>query len=154
MTAGYAPISIGTESDGSLIVPAGRGALYTLKPTMSIVSQEGIVPITRLFDSAGPITKGVKDLAILMDVLVEHNSTQVPQGGYVSAVTGKWDGLRIGTLDPNVWEFPTVARKSEPSAEKQMVRSETNYSSFCSQSAERGNVSSIQEDPDAYRQLS
>ena len=102
-------------------MPAGRGALYTIKPTISIISAEGIVPVTSLFDSAGPMTKSVKDLAILMDVLVDHDETTVPNGGYISAVTGKWDGLRIGSLDPEVWTFSTVARKSEPKADEQMV---------------------------------
>ena len=71
VTAGYAPISIGTETEGSLIVPASRAALYTIKPTIPIVSQEGIIPITGFCDSAGPMTKSVEDLANLMDVLVD-----------------------------------------------------------------------------------
>jgi amidase len=122
VAAGFAPVSLGTETEGSLIVPAGRAALYTLKPTISIISQKGVVPITSLFDSVGPMTKGVEDLATLMDILVEPHLTKVPSGGYRSAVTGSWKGLKIGTLDPEVWNFPASARKSEPAAEKQMVR--------------------------------
>ena len=121
VSAGYAPISIGTETDGSLVLPANRAALYTLKPTIPIISREGIVPITSFCDSAGPMTKSVEDLAVLMDVLVDRSKTCVPAGGYISAVTATWEGLKIGTLDPEVWTFSEVVRQREPGAEEQMV---------------------------------
>ncbi|KAM0801933.1 amidase signature domain-containing protein [Usnea florida] len=120
VTAGYAPISIGTETEGSLIIPASRAALYTIKPTIPIISQEGIVPISGFCDSAGPMTKSVEDLANLMDVLVDRSQTRVPKDGYISAVTATWDGLKIGTLDPEAWTFWEVARKPAPGAEAQM----------------------------------
>ncbi|KAL9620173.1 MAG: hypothetical protein Q9160_005288 [Pyrenula sp. 1 TL-2023] len=121
VTAGYAPASLGTETEGSLIIPASRGALYTLKPTLTIFPSSGIIPVTKLFDSAGPMTKTPKDLAIMLDVIVDTNKTEVPSGGYISAVSGEWDGLRIGSLNPDIWTFPADARKSEPAAEQQMV---------------------------------
>lgn len=67
------------------------------------------------------MTKSVEDLATLMDVLVDQSRTQVPAGGYISAVTATWEGLKIGTLDPEVWTFWDVARKPAPGAEIQMV---------------------------------
>lgn len=100
---------------GSLILPANRAALYAIKPTVSYVSIDGIVPISRLFDSPGPMTKCAFDLAIALDVLI-------PATNHVSFVTGQWTGLRIGTLDPNIWEFPPDARRHVLSAEIQMVR--------------------------------
>lgn len=122
VSAGYAPLSIGTETDGSLVLPANRAALYTLKPTIPIISREGIIPISSFCDSAGPMTKSVADLAVLMDVLVDPSKTSVPAGGYISAVTATWEGLKIGTLDPEIWTFSEVVRKREPSADEQMVR--------------------------------
>lgn len=92
-----------------------------MKPTVTIVSQEGIIPITRLFDSAGPMAKSVEDLANLMDILVDPSKTKIPAGGYLSAVTAAWDGLRIGALDSEIWTYPESLRKSEPAAEIQMV---------------------------------
>ena len=121
VSAGYAPISIGTETDGSLVLPANRAALYTLKPTVSIISQDGIIPISSFCDSAGPMTKSVADLAVLMDILVDPFRGDVPAGGYISAVTASWEGLKIGTLDPEIWTFPEVVRKREPGADEQMV---------------------------------
>ena len=63
------------------------------------------------------MTKSVGDLANLMDVLVDPLKTDVPAGGYMSAVTATRDGIKIGTLDPEVWTFPEVSRKPEPGAE-------------------------------------
>ena len=68
------------------------------------------------------MTKSVADLAVLMDVLVDPSKTSVPAGGYISAVTATWEGLKIGTLDPEIWTFSEVVRKREPSADEQMVR--------------------------------
>lgn len=44
-----------------------------------------------------------------MDIITDPGN--VPSGGYVSRVTGSWEGLKIGTLDPEKWNFPPVARK-------------------------------------------
>ena len=71
------------------------------------------------------MTKCVEDLAVLMDVLVDPSKTSVPAGGYISAVTATWEGLEIGTLDPEVWTFSEVLRKREPGAEEQMVSGST-----------------------------
>lgn len=92
-----------------------------MKSTPGIISTAGIVPITAFCDVAGPLTKSTRDLAILLDILVDPLKTAIPKGGYESAVTGSWDGLKIGTLDPETWTFPAVARKPEPAAEAQMV---------------------------------
>ncbi|KAF7720093.1 Uncharacterized protein PECH_001205 [Penicillium ucsense] len=121
VAAGFAPFSLGSETEGSLISPSNRAALYTLKPTMSIVPQAGVIPIAKLFDSVGPMTKNARDVALLMDVLVNPELTQIPKGGYVSAVTGQWNGLRIGTVDPEVWGYEADARKPQPGAEEQML---------------------------------
>ena len=104
-----------------MIIPAGRAALYTIKPTIPIIPQQGLVPISSLCDSAGPMAKSVEDLANLMDVLVDQSKTFIPPGGYISAVTAVWEGLKIGALDPEIWTYPEFRRKQEPPAETQMV---------------------------------
>ena len=67
------------------------------------------------------MTKSVEELANLMDVLVDPSKADIPAGGYISAATATWDGLKIGTLDPEVWVYSDVSRKPEPGAEEQMV---------------------------------
>jgi amidase len=69
-----------------------------MKPTIGIVSPDGVVPVSKFCDSPGPLARTAKDLAILMDVLVDSSTTKVPEGGYLSKVTGDWQGLKIGTL--------------------------------------------------------
>ena len=84
VSAGFAPVSIGTETEGSLILPAGRAALYTLRATPGLISTAGIVPISDLFDTAGAMTKTVEDLANLMDVLVPPSETSALSRGLLS----------------------------------------------------------------------
>lgn len=67
------------------------------------------------------MAKSVEDLANLMDVLVDQSKTFIPPGGYISAVTAVWEGLKIGALDPEIWTYPEFRRKQEPPAETQMV---------------------------------
>ncbi|RYP68289.1 hypothetical protein DL771_006791 [Monosporascus sp. 5C6A] len=119
VAAGFSPVSIGTETMGSLIMPSDRSALYTIKPTLKIVPQGGIIPVTLEADSAGPMTKSVLDLANVLDAIVDPSKTIVPEGGYKSAVTGKWGDIRIGDLEPDNWLFPTkIFRKWKAAYEK------------------------------------
>jgi amidase len=106
---------------GSLMMPSDRAALYTIKPTIKLVPQDGIIPITHEADSAGPMTKSVQDLADLLDVLVDPSQTTVPEGGYRSAVTGSWGDIRIGVLEPEKWMFPHKIVKYQREANDQMV---------------------------------
>jgi amidase len=106
---------------GSLMMPSDRAALYTIKPTLKIVPQDGMIPVTLEADSAGPMTKSVMDLADLLDVLVDASKTTVPKGGYKSAVTGSWGDIKIGYVEPEKWLFPEFIVKYEKSATDQMV---------------------------------
>lgn len=127
VSAGYAPVSIGTETDGSLICPAGRAALYSIKPTIGLVSQAGIVPVSQNFDSAGPLTKTVADLAIVLDAITDRG----PNKSFTSNLTRSWSDISVGTLDPEVWKFPDNFIKPMHSATLQTVgrnsQSETRF---------------------------
>ena len=125
MSAGLAPISIGTETMGSLVSPSSRAALYTIKPTIGLVSQEGIVPISVHCDSAGPMTKTSMDLANLLDVIIDPTKTQVPEGGYKSVLTNSWADIRVGALDPALWSYGEGVTKVEPEVDKQQVQTPT-----------------------------
>ncbi|KAJ5710070.1 hypothetical protein N7493_009662 [Penicillium malachiteum] len=101
VSAGYAPIAIGTETDGSLVSPSNRAALYTIKPTIGLVSGEGIIPISSTFDSAGPMTKSTYDLAVLLDVLVTEPASE----SFTTSLTGSWSDISVAALDPAVWKL-------------------------------------------------
>lgn len=69
VAAGLAAAAIGTETSGSLLSPACQNGLVTVKPTVGLVSRAGIVPIAHSQDTAGPLTRTVRDAAILLNVL-------------------------------------------------------------------------------------
>lgn len=61
--------AIGTETDGSIIGPANVNLVVGLKPSVGLVSQNGIIPISHAQDTAGPIARNVTDVAILLGVI-------------------------------------------------------------------------------------
>ena len=69
VAAGLCAASIGTETSGSLLYPASQNGLVTVKPTVGLVSRAGIVPIAHSQDTAGPMTRTVRDAAMLLNVL-------------------------------------------------------------------------------------
>lgn len=121
ISAGLAPIALGTETMGSLTTPAIRASVYIIKPTHGLVNQANIVPITARYDTAGPIGKTAKDIADLLDILVDHSKTSVPDGGYASAMVSDWTDIKVGTLDPEKWRWPDTFVKPVPEATKQIL---------------------------------
>jgi amidase len=69
VAAGLCAASIGTETSGSLLYPASQNGLVTVKPTVGLISRAGVLPITRSQDTAGPMTRTVRDAALLLNVL-------------------------------------------------------------------------------------
>jgi amidase len=69
VAAGLAAVAIGTETSGSLLSPATQNGVVTVKPTVGLISRAGIIPITHSQDTAGPLTRTVRDAAILLNVL-------------------------------------------------------------------------------------
>lgn len=61
-----APLTVGTETDGSIVSPASINGIVGLKPTVGLVSRDGIIPISRSQDTAGPMTRSVTEAALLM----------------------------------------------------------------------------------------
>jgi amidase len=69
VAAGLAAVAIGTETSGSLLSPANQNGIVTVKPTVGLISRAGVIPITHTQDTAGPLTRTVRDAAILLNVL-------------------------------------------------------------------------------------
>jgi amidase len=61
--------AIGTETDGSIVCPAGNNLVVGLKPTLGLWSQDGIIPIAHSQDTAGPMCRTVRDAALLLGAL-------------------------------------------------------------------------------------
>lgn len=64
VTADLVPVSIGTETDGSIVAPASVNSVVGFKPTRGNIPGEGIFPLLKKVDTAGPLAKSVKDAAI------------------------------------------------------------------------------------------
>jgi amidase len=73
VAAGLCAASISTETSGSLVNPASQNGLVTVKPTVGVISRAGILPISHSKDTAGPMTRTVRDAAMLLNVLAAKN---------------------------------------------------------------------------------
>jgi amidase len=69
VAADLAAVAVGTETDGSIVCPSGTNGDVGIKPTLGLVSRDGIVPISAEQDTAGPIARNVTDAAVLLRVL-------------------------------------------------------------------------------------
>ncbi|WP_234571793.1 amidase [Rhodohalobacter sp. 614A] len=68
-SANLATITIGTETNGSIVCPSNANGIVGLKPTVGLWSRDGIIPISYHTDSAGPMVRTVRDAAILLGAL-------------------------------------------------------------------------------------
>jgi amidase len=69
VSANLGALAIGTETDGSIVCPSSANGVVGIKPTVGLVSRAGIIPISHTQDTAGPMTRTVRDAAILLTVL-------------------------------------------------------------------------------------
>jgi amidase len=89
VAAGLAPLSIGTETDGSITCPASLNGVAGIKPTVGAVSTQGVVPISASQDSPGPMARTVDEVALLLEVLAATP-------GVLDRVRRGVRGVRIG----------------------------------------------------------
>jgi amidase len=71
--ANLAALTIGTETSGSILSPSNANGIVGIKPTVGLVSRDGIIPITADQDTAGPMTRSVTDAAILLGVIAGYD---------------------------------------------------------------------------------
>jgi amidase len=69
VSANLCAIAVGTETDGSIVSPASINGIVGLKPTVGLVSRRGIAPISHSQDTAGPLTRSVRDAALMLGVM-------------------------------------------------------------------------------------
>lgn len=115
--ASLAPITIGTETDGSITCPAGVNGIVGFKPTVGLVSRTHIVPISHSQDTAGPMTLTVRDAAAVMTVIAgsdpadpataEADARKVDYAAALSPDALK--GKRIGVLRDRIGDRADIA---------------------------------------------
>lgn len=70
----FTMLAVGTETSGSILCPAGNNNIVGIKPTVGLVSRNGIIPISISQDTAGPMARNVKDAAVLLGILAGQDS--------------------------------------------------------------------------------
>ena len=65
----WSPAAIGTETDGSITCPAAINGIVGFKPTVGLVSRTHVVPISASQDTAGPMTRTVRDAALMLEAM-------------------------------------------------------------------------------------
>lgn len=120
VAAGLAAAAIGTETDGSIVCPAGINGVVGLKPTVGLVSRTHVIPISASQDTAGPMTRTVRDAAILLTVLAGSDpadpataEADARRQDYAAALDSVSDlrGVRIGVLKDRIGDNAEVAAR-------------------------------------------
>jgi aspartyl-tRNA(Asn)/glutamyl-tRNA(Gln) amidotransferase subunit A len=101
LAAGLCFASIGTDTGGSIRIPAALCGVAGLKPTFGRVSSYGVVPLAHSLDHVGPLARAVGDLAILLQIisgrdLLDPAAAAKPVPGYLQALRGRLGRLRLG----------------------------------------------------------
>jgi len=97
ISANLAAVGIGTETDGSIVCPSNANGLAGIKPTVGLVSRSGIIPISHSQDGAGPMSRTVRDAAILLGALTGVD----PGDDATAASAGKSQTDYAQYCDPN-----------------------------------------------------
>jgi amidase len=108
VSAGYAPLSIGSEADGSTTLPGSRAALYAIVMTRETISMEGYFAISPTYASPSCFAKTSGDLINLVKVMLEASNakdkTVIPDQ-YTMAKG--WEGIKLGFVNHDYEPIPT-----------------------------------------------
>ncbi len=107
VSAGMAPLALGTDTGGSVRQPAAFCGLVGLRPTYGRISRAGLVPLASSLDQAGPMAMTAADAALLLGLLAgedraDPTSSAEPVEDYLSTLQDGVKGLRVGLLVENV----------------------------------------------------
>ncbi|PZO54773.1 MAG: amidase [Phormidesmis priestleyi] len=112
VAASLVPLSVGTETSGSILSPANQNSIVGIKPTVGLISRDGIIPIAASQDTAGPFGKTVEDVAYLLGALTgvdpNDSATATSAGLFFKDYTQFLDknalnGARIGVPKEFFW---------------------------------------------------
>jgi aspartyl-tRNA(Asn)/glutamyl-tRNA(Gln) amidotransferase subunit A len=125
VAAGFAPLSLGSDTGGSIRQPAALCGVVGVKPTYGLVSRFGLVAFASSLDQIGPFAGTVADAALLLEVIAGHDpmdSTSIaqPAPSLLNSIGDGVEGLRVGLLTELVAAegiAPDVRRRVEEAAE-------------------------------------
>jgi len=116
VAAGLCAAALGTDTGGSVRIPAAYCGVVGLKPSYGLVSSRGVVPLSLRLDHVGPLTRTVADAAIVLAAMAGHDAEwpyarAFPVGSYEPINSGSLKGIHLGVLanyeerqmEPAVW---------------------------------------------------
>jgi amidase len=121
IAADLATVGIGTETDGSIVCPAGANGIVGLKPTIGLWSRAGVIPISADQDTAGPMTRNVTDAAVVLGAVTgidPNDPATAAQAGHAYTDYTQFlnahalEGKRIG-----IWRAGTYSDATKDIAE-------------------------------------
>ncbi|MCZ2820610.1 amidase [Modestobacter sp. VKM Ac-2977] len=121
VAASLAQVAIGTETDGSIVCPAGANGVVGVKPTLGLVSRTGIVPISAEQDTAGPMARHAVDAALVLEVLAGSDdadaaTAEIPADlatDFADLDLDALEGARIGVWTLSAEESARVDDRTE-----------------------------------------
>ena len=116
VAAGLCPGALGSDTGGSIRIPASLCGISGLKPTYGRVSRAGVLPLAWSLDHVGPMCRTAADCALMLGSMAGYDprdptTSVLPVPDYMAALTGTVKGLRIGVLRPFFMESAAAAER-------------------------------------------
>lgn len=117
VASGQCMAALGSDTGGSIRLPAALCGIVGLKPTFGRISRHGVYPLAWSLDTVGPMTRGVRDAALVLNALAGHDprdlsSADLPVPDFTGAMEEGIEGLKIGVPQDHFYEVisPEVSR--------------------------------------------
>lgn len=106
VAAGLGLASLGTDTGGSIRIPAALCGVVGLKPTFGRVSRTGLLPLAPSLDHVGPLARSAEDAAVVLQAIAgadlsDPQASREPVPDYAASLELELDGVRIGALEPS-----------------------------------------------------
>ena len=126
LAAGLVPVSLGSDTGGSIRGPAGLCGIAGLKPTYGLVSRAGVLPNSYSFDTCGPMARTSEDCAIILNTIAGYDaadpaSSMRPTTDFTAGLGAGVKGLRIGVIR-HFWEQDLRANAELAAALDEAIR--------------------------------
>ncbi|MEV6750844.1 amidase [Streptomyces sp. NPDC051214] len=116
VAAGEATFALGTDTGGSIRVPAALNGVVGLKPTYDLISRQGVTSLSWSLDHVGPLTRTVRDAALVLGALTGRDGYDPAAPGVEDSPAGDLTGLRVGV--PRNHYFERISPEVEESVRR------------------------------------